>query len=97
MCRADPCRIGNARVAGLDKDIGLVGYDFQYAQMIFYIFYFIIEVPAVFAFKSLGSMFLAVLVIGFGITSIGTAFVTNKAGLFATRFLLGSFEGGLLP
>lgn len=33
----------------------------------------------------------------FGITSIGTAFVTNKGAICGVRFLLGIFEAGMLP
>lgn len=65
--------------------------------MCFYILYLVVEVPSNFIFKKYGSMYLAFLVIGFGATSIGSAFMTTKGGLYATRSLLGFFEGGLLP
>ena len=35
--------------------------------------------------------------LGFGIASIGTAFVHNKAAISGVRFLLGVFEAGMLP
>ena len=33
------------------------------------------------------------MVIGFGVVSIGTAFIHNLAGVIVTRVLLGTFEG----
>lgn len=48
-------------------------------------------------FKKTGSWWLAFLVIGFGVTTIGTAFTHSFGGLIATRVFLGATEGGLLP
>jgi len=41
--------------------------------------------------------FLPVLSLGFGISSLGTAFVHTKSQVMAVRFLLGVFEAGLMP
>ena len=42
----------------------------------------------------MGSLWLAILVIVFGIVSIATAFVHNLAGVIVTRIFLGLAEGG---
>lgn len=42
----------------------------------------------------MGSMWLAFLVIAFGIVTIATAFITNLAGVIVTRIFLGLAEGG---
>lgn len=42
-------------------------------------------------------MWLAFLVIVFGVVSIATAFIHNLAGVIVTRIFLGLSEGGLLP
>jgi len=93
----DRANIGNARVAGLDRTVGLVGYDFQYVQMVFYVMYLVVEVPSNFLLKKTGSIWLAFLTIGFGATCLATGFIENKAGLYVVRFFLGALEGGLLP
>lgn len=41
--------------------------------------------------------FLPALTLGFGICSVGTAFVTNIHSASGVRFVLGAFEAGLLP
>jgi hypothetical protein len=70
---------------GLDAEVGLRGFDFQYVQMLFYVMYLVVEVPSNLIFKRVGSIWLACLVIGFGVTSIGTAFIQTKGQLYATR------------
>lgn len=61
---------------------------------IFYIFYILVEIPSNEVFRRVGSMWLAALVIVFGVVSIATAFVHNLAGVIVTRIFLGLSEGG---
>lgn len=42
----------------------------------------------------MGSVWLAFLVVGFGVVTMATAFVTNLAGVIVTRIFLGLAEGG---
>jgi MFS family permease len=44
-----------------------------------------------------GKLWIPLLVIGFGIVSVCTAFVNDFAGLMVCRFFLGICEGGVLP
>ncbi|TEB22552.1 MFS general substrate transporter [Coprinellus micaceus] len=92
----DRTSIGNARVAGLEQDLGMHGYDLNIALVVFYIFYIASDIPSNLLLKHWGSTWLAFLVIGFGAVSIGAAFVHNLAGLMATRVFLGLTEGGTL-
>ncbi|KDQ51940.1 hypothetical protein JAAARDRAFT_198604 [Jaapia argillacea MUCL 33604] len=92
----DRTAIGNAKIAGIEKDLGLVGYDYNVCLTIFYIFYIAAEIPSNLALKHFGSIWLAILVTSFGAVSIGSAFVQNKGGLIATRIILGIAEGGTL-
>ncbi|EJD00698.1 MFS general substrate transporter [Fomitiporia mediterranea MF3/22] len=92
----DRTAIGNAKIAGIEHDLGMVGFDYNIALTIFYIFYISAEIPSNLALKHFGSMWLALMVTGFGIVSIGTAFVKNYAGLIITRVFLGLAEGGTL-
>lgn len=93
----DRAAIGNARVAGFEKDVGIAGNTLNLGLTVFYIFYIIVELPSNMIFQRLGSMYLAFLVIGFGVVSIATAFIHNEAGFYCTRVFLGIFEGGVLP
>lgn len=65
---------------------------------VFYISYIVFEIPANMACKWLGpGWFLPATSLGFGIASIGTAFVQSTASLAGVRFILGVFEAGMLP
>ncbi|KAG2011917.1 high-affinity nicotinic acid transporter [Coprinopsis cinerea AmutBmut pab1-1] len=93
----DRTAIGNGRVAGLEKDLGMEGYDFNVAMTVFYVFYIVADIPSNLILKRYGSTWLAILVIGFGVVALGSAFVTSYQGLIVTRVFLGLTEGGTLP
>ncbi|KAF5320361.1 hypothetical protein D9611_011272 [Ephemerocybe angulata] len=92
----DRTSIGNARVAGLETDLGMTGFDLNIALTTFYIAYISADIPSNLLLKQWGSNWLAFLVLGFGAVSIGAAFVQNYAGLIVTRVFLGLAEGGTL-
>jgi hypothetical protein len=46
--------IGNAKIAGLDKDLGLRGYDYNIILTSFYISYVLFEIPSNMACKWIG-------------------------------------------
>ena len=91
-------KIGNARLAGFEADLGLVGYDYNKVLSIFYIAYILFEIPSNMACKWIGpGWFIPATTLGFGICSICTAFVHNIQAASGVRFLLGMFEAGMLP
>ncbi|KAK2047215.1 major facilitator superfamily transporter [Colletotrichum somersetense] len=98
FCFIDRANIGNARIAGLDKDLNLKGYDYNMVLSIFYISYILFEIPATVACKWMGpGWFLPITSLLFGVVSIATAFVHDRASICGVRFLLGIFEAGMLP
>lgn len=98
FCFIDRANIGNARLAGLEKELGLKGYDYNLVLTVFYISYIIFELPSNLCCKWLGpGWFIPGLTLSFGVASIGTAFVDTKAEICAVRFVLGIFEAGMLP
>lgn len=99
FCFIDRVNIGNARLAGLQEDLGMPGkWDYNTVVSIFYISYIIFEIPATICCKWMGpGWFLPITTIGFGIVSICTGYVHTKAQLCGVRFLLGIFEAGMLP
>ena len=73
-------------------------WDYNQVVSIFYISYIIFEIPATVCCKWMGpGWFLPLTTLGFGLISICTAYVDNKAQLSGVRFLLGIFEAGMLP
>jgi MFS family permease len=91
----DPSLPGNAKIAGLDRDLGMVGYDYNQVLSIFYISYILFEIPSNVLCKWLGpGWFIPLTSLGFGICSVGTAFVTTIPQACGVRFLLGVFEAG---
>ncbi|KAK5130935.1 hypothetical protein LTR08_001538 [Meristemomyces frigidus] len=98
FCFIDRANVGNARLAGLEKDLKLVNYDYNKLLSIFYISYIIFEIPANMACKAIGpGWFIPAISLGFGICSIGTAFVHTLSAASGVRFLLGMFEAGMMP
>ncbi|KAL1878026.1 hypothetical protein VTK73DRAFT_8250 [Phialemonium thermophilum] len=98
FCFIDRANIGNARLAGFEKELGMKGYDYNIVLSIFYISYILFEIPSNIMCKWIGpGWFLPGLSLCFGLCSLGTAFVKTKAQACGVRFLLGVFEAGLMP
>ncbi|RPB14106.1 MFS general substrate transporter [Morchella conica CCBAS932] len=98
LCFIDRSNIGNARIQGMQDDVGLEGLKFNWALTIFYIFYLIVEIPSNILLKHIGPKFyIPFLIFAFGIISLCTAFVQSFAGLCIARAFLGIAEGGTMP
>ncbi|EXJ82166.1 hypothetical protein A1O1_08235 [Capronia coronata CBS 617.96] len=88
----------NAKIEGMEKDLGLVGYEYNIVLTIFFCMYLAVEIPSNIILKHVGpKWYLPGLVFGFGLVSLCTAFVESYAGLATTRAFLGIFEGGAMP
>ncbi|KAJ7591075.1 MFS general substrate transporter [Mycena floridula] len=93
----DRSNIGNARIAGLEKDTHLQGNQFNTALAVFYITYILVELPSNWVMKKFTpSRWLPFLVSLWGFVTVMTALIHNFAGLVAIRMCLGACEGGLL-
>jgi MFS family permease len=98
FCFIDRANIGNARLAGFEKDLGLAGYDYNMVLTFFYISYIVLEIPGVMLCKYVGpGWFIPSCSLGFGIMTVCFAFVRTKWQACGVRFLLGVFEAPLLP
>lgn len=94
----DRVNISNAKVYGIEKDLGLVGQQFNTALTVFFVPYIVFEVISNYCLKMVKPhIWLFFLILFFGAVTIGMGFVTNFGGLVACRFLLGIFESGLFP
>lgn len=94
----DRVNIGNARLYGLEEDLGLEGDQFQVAVSILFVTYILSELPSNLVIKKFTpSRWLCFLTTGWGIVATLTGIVQSYGGLIACRLILGALEGGLFP
>ncbi|KDE06483.1 hypothetical protein MVLG_03137 [Microbotryum lychnidis-dioicae p1A1 Lamole] len=99
FCFIDRANIGNARLAGLEKDLNLTGqYDYNILLTAFYVAYVVFEIPCNYICKIVGpGKFIPVLSFCFGLFSFAMAFVKTFSAGIAVRFILGVAEAGVFP
>ncbi|CAI6339018.1 unnamed protein product [Periconia digitata] len=94
----DRVNIGNARLYGLEEDLGLNPSQWQVAVSILFVTYILSEVPSNLVLKKLRpSRYIAFITVSWGLIATLTGVVQNYGGLIACRLLLGLVEGGLFP
>ncbi|KAF2443434.1 MFS general substrate transporter [Karstenula rhodostoma CBS 690.94] len=89
----DRVNIGNARLYGLEEDLGLAGSQYQIAVGILFVTYYSVELDH----QETPARYLGGLLFAWGMVATFSSFVENFAGLIACRLLLGAFEAGLFP
>jgi MFS transporter, ACS family, tartrate transporter len=90
----------NISFAALDmnKDLGLSLDQYGVAASIFYVGYFLFEIPSNFVLQRVGARFwLSRIMMTWGAVVAANAFVGGATSLYTVRFLLGVAEAGLLP
>lgn len=99
ISQLDRANIGNAKIEGLDKDLGLSGVQYNICNSIFFIPYVLLEVPSNVLLKKFSrpSVYLGILVTSWGIVMTCHGFVKNFPGLLILRLILGSLEAGFYP
>ncbi|KAH7076523.1 major facilitator superfamily domain-containing protein [Paraphoma chrysanthemicola] len=94
----DRSNIGNARLAGLEADLGMRGWDYATAVSVFFPFYIVSEVPSNLAMKKFRpSIWIPSIMVAWGVVMTLMGLVHNYEGLLASRMMLGLAEGGLFP
>lgn len=94
----DRVNIGNARLYGMEKDLGLVGNDYLIAVSMLFVTYILTELPSNLVLKKFRpSRWIAFLATAWGIIATLTGVCKNFAGLIVCRLFLGAAEGGLFP
>ena len=82
----------------MNKDLGLDAYTFGWGAGIFFIGYFIFEVPSNLMMARVGArIWIARILLTWGLISSAMAFVTGPNSFLAMRFLLGVAEAGFFP
>ncbi|KAI0687390.1 MFS general substrate transporter [Cytidiella melzeri] len=94
----DRTSIGNAKLYGLEKDLGISDTQYNIALTIFFFSYAIFEVPSnVFLKRLRPSVWLSLLMLLWGVMMTVQGLVHNYGGLLGMRWMLGLFEAGLFP
>ena len=82
----------------MNHDIGLTGSVFGLAGGIYFIAYFLFEVPSNLGLERFGaSRWIARVMISWGLVAGATAFCVGPKSLLVARFLLGAAEAGFFP
>lgn len=94
----DRTNIGNARLAGLENNLGLYGNQFQLSLAVFYIGYVLFEIPSNMVIKKFTpSKWIPALMVVWSVVICCMAAVKDFSELIATRLLLGIAESGFTP
>lgn len=91
---------GNIGMASLqmNDDLGLTKKMFGFAGSLFFISYFLFEVPSNLALQKFGARkWIARIMVTWGLVSAGMALVQGPTSLYVLRFLLGAAEAGFFP
>lgn len=82
----------------MNKDLGLSPPQYGTAAGIFFIGYFLFEIPSNFLLQRTGArVWLARIMITWGLVVVAMAWIQGVMSLYVLRFLLGVAEAGLLP
>jgi ACS family tartrate transporter-like MFS transporter len=82
----------------MNKDLGLSAYIFGWGAGIFFLGYFLFEVPSNIILEKTGArVWIARIMITWGIVSGAMAFVQGPVSFLVMRFLLGVAEAGFFP
>ncbi|KAI8626530.1 major facilitator superfamily domain-containing protein [Xylariaceae sp. FL1651] len=94
----DRTNVGNARLYGLEAEIGITDHQYDTGLAVYYATYIFGEIPSNLILKKVTpSIWLPFLAFFWGIIAMSTGFIKNFSHFVAVRALLGLCEGGLLP
>lgn len=97
LCYIDRTNLGFAALT-MNKELGFTATIFGWGAGIFFIGYFFFEVPSNLALEKFGArIWIARIMITWGIISAAMAMVAGNMSFLVTRFLLGAAEAGFFP
>ncbi|KAF3764268.1 MFS general substrate transporter [Cryphonectria parasitica EP155] len=98
LCFLDRGNIGNAKIEGLQEDLGLESYQYNWCLTAFFFTYAFFEVPSNLLLKKLRpSRWLPTIMVAWGTVMTLMGIVQNYQGLLVARLFLGVAEAGLYP
>ncbi|KAH7026333.1 major facilitator superfamily domain-containing protein [Microdochium trichocladiopsis] len=94
----DRSNIGNARVAGMSRDLGLSDTDYSLAINLFQVSYVVFSVPSnMILARTKASYYMSAIMGLWGIVVAAMAAARTPAQLWGLRFALGTLEAGFSP
>jgi MFS transporter, ACS family, tartrate transporter len=97
VCYLDRINIGFAALT-MNQDLGITSREFGLIGGIFFFGYFLFEIPSNLLLHRIGArIWIARILIVWGVIAAATGFVHNIRQLYAARFLLGLAEAGFFP
>jgi len=82
----------------MNRDIGLDALGYAWGAGIFFIAYFVFEVPSNLVMERVGARrWIGRIMISWGVVTGATALVTDPSSFLVARFLLGAAEAGFVP
>jgi ACS family tartrate transporter-like MFS transporter len=93
----DRVNVGFAALT-MNRDLGLDATAYGLGAGIFFVGYFLFEVPSNVILERVGArVWIFRIMFSWGVVSMATAFVHERTGFYVLRFLLGSAEAGFFP
>ncbi len=97
LCYIDRVNVGFASLQ-MNKAVGIDPKTYGLGAGIFFVGYFILEVPSNLALERFGARkWIARIMISWGIVSACMVFIHSPRSFYLLRFLLGVAEGGFVP
>ncbi|KAJ6440721.1 major facilitator superfamily transporter [Purpureocillium lavendulum] len=94
----DRTNIGNAKIAGMQKDLGLTDDGYAWVLSVFFFGYLICEIPSnMILTRSRPSIFLPTIMLIWGALSALMSISKTYGALLGFRFVLGCIEAGFFP
>jgi len=82
----------------MNKDLGLTPAMFGFAASLFFVSYFLVEVPSNLALQKVGARrWISRIMVTWGMVTACMAFVVGPYSLYVMRFILGAAEAGFFP
>jgi ACS family tartrate transporter-like MFS transporter len=93
----DRVNIGFAALQ-MNRDLGFSPAVYGLGAGLFFVSYAVLEIPSNLVLARIGArIWIARIMISWGIVTVATLLVTNAAGFYVLRFLLGAAEAGCVP
>ncbi|KAK3936859.1 major facilitator superfamily domain-containing protein [Diplogelasinospora grovesii] len=94
----DRTNVGNAKIIGLETDLGISNLQYNQGLAVFYATYIASEIPSNLVLKKVSpKIWLPLLTVVWGTVTMCLGFVRDFGSFFGVRAVLGFTEGGLLP
>ncbi|CBY00565.1 hypothetical protein LEMA_P016950.1 [Plenodomus lingam JN3] len=95
----DRNNIASARLGGLQEDLGINNTQYATCLSILYVGYILMQVPSNIIINRIArpSLYIAVIMLAWGMISTLSGIVTNFSGMVAIRFFIGFTEAAFLP